>query len=187
MPNRNFAGMAAAAVLALLALPGCERTQAIASAASTASPADLAFMTDMYNVVGFDRQVIGAELKRPSDPRVAALAQDLLAQANAFDAKVRPIAERDGIEPPDAITFERAADHHDRLHAILTTGHADDDQFFLQDEIASHKQALMYVDTILHQPSGDPALKALSVEGVIRLRFNLQRLETLQREMLAAR
>ena len=176
---------AAAAATAMLA--GCERTIATAPPASVASARDLAFITDLYNVVAFDRQVIGEELSRAGDPRVEALAADLLAQANAMDAKVRPIAARDGIEPPEAASFKRIADHHARLAAIVATGHYDYDAEFLADEIASHREAVAAVDRFIHEPSGDPALQVLSTEGIIRLRFNLQRLEALQHERLAAR
>ncbi len=176
-----------AAGLAAAMLTGCERTVATAPPASVASARDLAFITDLYNVVAFDRQVIGEELARHGDPRVEALAADLLAQANGMDAKVRPIAERDGIQPPDAASFKRIADHHARLDAIVATGHYDYDAEFLNDEIASHREAVASVDRFIHEPSGDPQLQILSTEGIIRLRFNLQRLEALQKERLAAR
>ena len=168
-----------------VALAGCEQTTATAPTASAASPRDLAFITDLTNVVMFDRQVIGEELARKGDPRVQALAADLLAQANAMQAKVTPIAERDGITPPDTMSFSHLADRHARLDAIIKTGHYDLDEEFLKDEIASHEQAVADVDKFIHEPSGDPDLHILSTEGIIRLRFNLQRLEDLQKERLA--
>ena len=150
-------------------------------------PRDLAFITELTNVVAFDRQIIREELDRKGNPRVQALAADLLAQANGMDAKVKPIAERDGIVPPTDISFHRLADRHARLDAIITTGHYDFDAEFLNDEIASHRRAVADVDRFIHEPSGDPELHVLSTEGIIRLRFNLQRLEALQREYVALR
>jgi predicted outer membrane protein len=178
-----MASLAFAAVL----LAGCAQTTATAPRASAASARDLAFMTDLYDVVAFDRQVIREEQASAGDPRVEALAADLLAQANAMDAKVAPIAARDGITPPNSLSFKRIADRRARLDAIAATGHYDPDAEFLTDEITSHREAVADVGTYIREPSGDPALKTLSTEGIIRLRFNLQRLEALQKERLAAK
>ena len=177
-------GRLAACALAV-AVAGCAQTTATAPVASTASPRDLAFITDLTNVVMFDRQVIAEELARKGDPQVQALAVDLLAQANAMQAKVEPIAQRDGIRPPDIMSFKRLEDRHARLDAIIKTGHYDSDAEFLNDEIASHEQAVADVDRFIHEPSGDPDLHVLSTEGIIRLRFNLQRLQELQKQRLA--
>ena len=172
---------------AACAIAGCVSTVASAPPASVATPRDLAFITELTKVVAFDRTLIREELSRPGDPRVKALASDLLEQAEGIDAKVRPIAERDGIQPPDAVMIERAADRHARLATPETAGRTDYDEAFLESEILSHEQAVAAVDTFIHQPSGDPALQKLSVEGIIRLRFNLQRLEALQKAHQSAR
>ena len=51
-------------LLASLALAGCGREEATAPAQAHVSSYDLSFITNLYNVVEFDRQVIGQELAR---------------------------------------------------------------------------------------------------------------------------
>ena len=171
------------AVLALGAgLGGCAQT-ATAPAASHVAQSDLHFITGLYNIVSFDRTIIGQEARRPSDPRVAALASQILDQANGFYAKVEPVANRDGIQPPENVTLTQQSDLHARVAALMAAGKYDYDQEFLSDEIAGHKSILAEADRTIQEPSGDPELRALIQEGATHLRTNLGKLEQLQLDL----
>ena len=168
------------AVLALGAgMGGCAQT-ATAPATSHVAQSDLHFITGLYNIVSFDRRVIGQEARRPSDPRVAALATQILDQANGFYAKVEPVAARNGIQPPEQVSLTQQSDLHSRVAALMAAGKYDYDQEFLSDEIAGHKEILAEADRTIQEPSGDPELRALIEEGATHLRSNLGKLEQLQ-------
>jgi predicted outer membrane protein len=169
--------------LCILSAVRCVGTEATAPAGSKATERDLAFITSLYNIVEFDRRVIGQEMARSHDPRVAALAKDILDQANNFDAKVQPIAARDGITEPERVSLFRQSDMHSRVAEITGGGTVDFDQDFIADEIAAHRQILAQADDVMNEPSGDPELKALAQEGVQHLRTNLARLEELQAQL----
>ena len=170
-------------LLCILCTVRCSGTEATAQAGSKVTDRDLAFITSLYNIVEFDRQVIGQEMRRSHDPRVGELATDILAQANKFDARVQPIAARDGITEPERVTLYQQSDMHSRVAAITGGGTVDFDQEFISDEIAAHRQILAEADEIMNEPSGDPELKALAQEGVQHLRTNLTRLEALQSQL----
>lgn len=172
-------------VLALVAaLPGCH-TSAEAQKFSRASPNDLLFITTLYNIVEFDRQVIPPEVARTSDPRVVALAQELMAQADSFNARVLPIATRDGITEPQLVTFSQQSDLHDRIAALMGSRNYDYDQEFLDDEIYAHREAIRRSKQMSADPTGDPELRSLAAEGLTLLQNNLSKLETLKSALLA--
>ena len=66
----------APALLTCVSLSDCGRTEAVAPSHPDVSAYDLEFITNLYNVVEFDREVIGTELNRSTDPRAAALAAE---------------------------------------------------------------------------------------------------------------
>ena len=175
----------AAAILASSCLPGCGRTEATAPGQAHVSAYDLDFITNLYNVVEFDREIIASELARTPDPRVAALARDLLAEANALAAEVEPVADREGIVQPTQVTFQRGSDLHTRIASVMATGTYNFDQEFLSDEIDSHEEALRRAREMSDQPAGDPQLKAISVRATALLKTNLGRLNALQTQLKA--
>ena len=167
----------------LVTLAACGRTEATAPPEKHVSAYDLDFVTNLYNVVEFDKEVIGQELARTGDPRVQALARDLLRQANEISAKVKPIAESEGIQPPEALSFQQRADLHTRIASIMATSTYNFDQEFLNDEIYSHEEALRRVQQMNQEPSGDAELKSLAQEAEGLLRTNLDRLKALQAQV----
>jgi predicted outer membrane protein len=174
-----------AVLLLTLSLPGCSLTTAQAERTSHASPNDLLFITTLYNIVEFDKDVIKPEIAGNSDPRVAELGQDLLAQALSFESRVLPIAERDGISQPQLATIVRRSDLHDRIAALVGSRDYDYDQEFLNDEISAHQQAIRRSKQMSEDPSGDPELRKLASQGIGLLQTNLDRLEHLQTTLLA--
>ena len=99
-----------------------------------------------------------------------------------MDAKVRPIAEREGIVPPDTVSFRQRADLQTRIASVMGTGTYDFDEEFLTDEIDSHVEALQRVKDMAAEPAGNPELKALSEQAAGLLQTNLDRLRALQAE-----
>ncbi len=175
-----------AAALICAGLAGCGQTEATTAASSHASAFDLAFITNLYNLVETDRDLLGNELASKPDPRIAALASDLLSEANTVYATVQPIAAQDGIIWPDQATFESRSDLQTRLGSVLTTGSYDYDQQFFEDEIDLHKQVIQRAEQMAGEPNGDPKLRAISKKALAVLKTNLKRLQDLQGEMQAA-
>jgi predicted outer membrane protein len=186
MSRYPFLSGVAAAAIAMSLLSGCGRTEATAPGQAHVSAYDLDFITNLYNVVEFDREVIGNELGRTPDPRVAALARDLLSEANKLAAEVKPIADREGIVQPTQVTFQRGSDLHTRIASVMATGTYDFDQEFLSDEIDSHEEALRRAREMSEQPAGDPQLKAISLRATALLTTNLARLNALQKQLKAS-
>jgi predicted outer membrane protein len=167
----------------LVALAACGRTEAVAPPGRNVSAYDLDFITNLYNVVEFDKEVIGQELARTGDPRVQALARDLLRQANEMSAKVKPIADREGIQPPQVLSFQQRADLHTRIVSIMATSTYDFDQEFLDDEIYSHEDALSRVQQMNQEPVGNSELKSFAGEATGLLQTNLDRLKALKAQL----
>ncbi len=174
------------ALVAAAALAGCANTNATVPLGSNVSPNDVAFVSNLYNVVDFDQDIIGPALARNPDPRVASLAKDFLAQGNALEARVKPIAEQEGIQPPVGERFTQRADLHTRIASEMQNSRVDFDQEFLTDEIFSHEQALQSAQEMANSPGGNPQLKAISATATEVLATNLARLRKLQGELLAS-
>ena len=167
-------------------LSGCANPNATAPVGKNVSPNDVAFVTNLYNVVDFDQDIIGPALARNPDPRVATLARDFLAEGDALEAQVKPIAEQEGIQPPQGERFTQRADLHTRIASEMQNSRVDFDQEFLTDEIFSHEQALASAREMQASPGGNPELKAISKAATGVLETNLDRLKTLQGELLAS-
>ena len=173
----------ATAILIAAVLPGgCQRA-ATAPASSHVLESDLQFITGLTNLVEFDHRVVDSSVHNNPDPRVRALALDLQARVDAFNAKVQPVATRDGILPPADMSLFEQSDMHTRVAALMATSKYDFDQEFLSDEIYGNKHVLRQAEEVIREPSGDPELHALASEAVARLRENVTRLEALQAEM----
>ena len=86
---------------ASIALAGCQTTQASAtSSGGDMSVADLEFVTNAFDIINFDREECGLAQTQAKSPEVKAIAGTLLAQANQFDAELRPVAQEAGVKPP---------------------------------------------------------------------------------------
>lgn len=184
----QFAALACLSVVTGLSVSGCappERAAATAPAGSNVSQTDLNFVTNAYNVVEFDRLAAAQAQTRAADPRVRALAADLLREANAFRDQVKPIADSMGIQPPDTVTFAQRPDLQVRVSDLIRTGGPSYDRGFLDDEIATHREALRRQQDMAGGASGDPRLRALSGQGTEILRTNLAKLEALRRQVSA--
>ena len=171
------------AMICVLALAGCTDTASTAPGARDVSATDLAFVTNLYNVIDFDREVIGELLPRNPDPRVAALAHQFLTQGDSLEAQVRPIAAREGILPPAGQRFVQSADLQSRIASVLGNRPIDIDQEFIADELYSHEQALQTARTRAQQPGANAELLAISKEGIGILENDIAQLKTLQGEL----
>jgi len=169
-------------LMSALLLGGCQRS-ATAPETSRVSESDLQFITGLTNLVEFDHRVIASALQNNPDPRVRALALDLQVRVDAFNAKVQPVAARDGISPPADMSLFEQSDMHSRVATLMATSRYDFDQEFLSDEIYGNRQVLGQAEQVIREPSGDLELHALAGEAVARLRENIARLEALQAQM----
>ena len=172
-------------VLLMLGLCSCISTTATAPQGSRASVSDLSFVTNLYNVVDFDRKITEELLAKSPDPRVATLARDLVAEGNSLEARVAPIAEGEGILPPKGERFIQRADLQVKIASVMGSNPIDYDQEYLSDEIYSHEQALRSARAMAAQPGGNPRLMAISTDATAVLQANLTRLKSLQLQVVA--
>lgn len=120
------------AFAALLSLAACETPTAQTTANSPASPAEVSFVTNAYQIIKFDREEGDLAKTEAQDPRVKALAQDLVTEANQFAAQLDPVAASAGITPPNVLRNDlRVRLGHMRLQHGL-----DFDRSYLNDQIA---------------------------------------------------
>ncbi|GAN77158.1 hypothetical protein Asru_0242_05 [Acidisphaera rubrifaciens HS-AP3] len=173
-----FAPMAAMAVV----IAGCNRTHSTTPPgipSQQVNQADLDFITNAYNVIHFDMELCTMAQTRARDPRVKAMADKILANATAFRAKVKPIADAKGIIPPDVLRNDLRI----RLgHARRTEG-VDFDRVFLADEIATHQEAIERAEDEDQVAGADPQLKQFAAEGLDLLKTNLGQLIALQKKI----
>lgn len=161
------------AAAALLTLAGCQ-TPTARRTAPGASPAEVAFVTNAFQVIQFDRQEGALAEAQAKDPEVKALAQQLVEEADEFAARLEPVAQAAGIAPPTELRSDlRVRLGHMRLQRGL-----DFDQTYVEDQIASHEEALRREDAMSH--SGlSPAFVDLARNGEGLVRANLEKLRDL--------
>ncbi|MBV9249937.1 MAG: DUF4142 domain-containing protein [Acetobacteraceae bacterium] len=161
----------------LLALGGC-RTAAT-SASGEMNSADLEFVTQAYNIITFDREEASLAPAYAQTPEVKQIAVKLLYDAKTFAAKLYPIIKAHGIELPT----ELRSDLRIRLLHIRLNRGLDFDRSFIDDQIASHQEALDRQEMLMGTPGQNPQLVALLKEGTEVLRQNLAALRAIQREL----
>ncbi len=166
-------------LLGAAALAGCQATQASSPSGVDLSPSDLEFVTNAFDIIAFDRDQCTAAQTQAKSPEVRALAVKLLAEANQFDAELRPVAAESGIKPPTVLPL-RLRTRAGRLR--LGQG-VDFDRAFLADQIASHQDTLNLQESVINAPSSNPKLADLSRRGYALVRANLAQLQALQGQM----
>ena len=181
----NFGALSRSTAILTLILAGCAGTNATAPAGSVASASDLSLVTNLYNVIDFDRQITEELLTKEPDPRVAKLARDLVAQGDSLEARVSPIASAEGILPPGGQRFAQRADLQIKIASVMGSNPIDYDREYLSDEVYSHEQALQSARAMAGQPGGNPQLMAISAEATGVLEVNLGRLKNLQSKIVA--
>lgn len=174
-----------AAAASTIVLAGCSSTMATAPLGSRVSANDLSFVTNLYNIVDFDREITTGLLAKGPDPRVAALARDFVAQGDSLIARVAPIAAAEGILPPGGQRFAQRADLQVKIASVMGSRPIDYDQEYLADEVYSHEQALQSARAMANQSEGSPQLMAASADATKILEVNLSRLRALQLQLLA--
>ena len=168
--------LASAAVL--LALAACESPTAQPTTGG-ANPGDVAFVTNAYQIIRFDQDEGAQANTEARDPRVKALAQRLVDEANQFEATLAPVAKSVGVTPPNILRDDlRVRVGHMRLQHGL-----DFDRAYLDDQIASHEEALRNQETMVSGKETSPAIRDLAQRGEVLLRANLQALRALRQDM----
>ena len=163
---------------ALLALAGCGGT-ATSEPGGDMNAADLEFVTEGYNLVTFDREECSLAPTYAVTPAVKEIATKLLKDANAFAAKADPIIKARGIKLPT----ELRADLRVRLYHIRLNRGLDFDRSFIDDQIASHEEALYRSEMLLGTPGQNPQTVALAKEGIETVRQNLAALRAIQKQL----
>ena len=164
------------AAAALLSLAACETPTARST--GPANPAEVAFVTNAYQIIKFDQEEGALAKAQAKDPRVLALAERLVNEANQFEAQLAPVAASAGITPPNILRSDlRVRLGHMRLQHGL-----DFDRSYLDDQIASHEEALRQEDAMKTQETGS-SFADLAEHGEVLLKTNLQALRALRDDM----
>lgn len=172
---RKIKVLASAAVL--LALAACQTPTARPTSADV-NPADVNFVTNVYQIILFDREESTQAQTEARDPRVAALSQRLLQQANQFAANLAPVARSLGIAPPTVLRNDlRVRVGHMRLQHGL-----DFDRTYLDDQIASHEEALRNQESVMSQ-NPSPEIRHFVELGQSILQTNLDALRAVRQEI----
>jgi predicted outer membrane protein len=162
----------------LLLLAACQSPVAQPAAASSASPTEVAFTTNAFQIIEFDRQEGKLAQTQARNPRVKALAQQFTNEANDFAAQLTPLAANAGIKPPAVLRNDLRV----RLgHMQLQQG-LDFDRTYIADQIASHEEEVLMQDSV---GTGDisPPFANLMQKGQSLIRRNLDTLRALQAEL----
>ena len=165
---------------ALFALAGCGAT-ATSEPGGDMNAADLEFVTEGYNLVTFDREECSLAPTYAVTPAVKEIAAKLLNDANAFAAKADPIIKARGIKLPT----ELRADLRVRLYHIRLNRGLDFDRSFIDDQIASHQEALYRSEMLLGTPGQNRQIVSLAKEGIETIRNNLAALRAIQKQLPA--
>ena len=166
----------ATAALGLLLIAGCQTSTATPTG-SSANPADLQFGTNAAQIIHFDQEECTLAQTQAKNPEVRALAAQLLQEANDFQAKLVPAAASAGITLPDTLDdMRRVRVGHMRLQNGL-----DFDRTFVDDQIASHQDAVDMMEAV---PASDSsALAQLARQGNALITANLRKLQDLKRRL----
>ena len=144
------------------------------------NPAEVQFTTNAFQLIEFDRQEGRLAQTRARNPEVRALAQQLTKQADEFAARLGPTAAAAGIRPPSILR----RDLRIRLYQIRLQQGLDFDRSYVNDQIASHEEALRQGEALRAGSSGvSPQFAALMQQGNAEVRQSLDALRKLQREM----
>ena len=170
-----------ACAAALVALGACQSPIAVSTSGS-ATPAEIDFTTNAYQIIQFDREEGKLAQTQAKMPKVKALAQQLAAEADQFAGKLDPVAASSGIKPPT----ELRNDLRIRLaHMRLQTGF-DFDRTYLDDQIASHEEAVSMQDSMMGG-GASPAYSTLIRDGQATIKRNLDTLRALRAQMSGRR
>lgn len=165
------------AAAALLSLAACQSPTA-QSTSGAAHPAEVAFVTNAYQIIKFDRELGDLAKTEAKDPRVRALAERLVDEANQFASRLDPVAASAGIKPPGILRDDlRVRLGHMRLEHGL-----DFDRTYLDDEIASHEEALREENAMMTQEAGS-RFATLAEHGEVLLKMNLEALRALRQDL----
>ncbi len=165
---------------AAIGLAACQTTQSSASSSSgDMSSSDLEFVTNAFDIIAFDRAECTLAQTQARSPEVRSLAAKLLADANQFDAQLRPIAMQAGITPPTVLP----ATLRNRAGRLRLGQGAQFDRAFLADQIVSHQDALNLEDAVRTSQSSNPRVASLAQQGFSLVRANLDRLQALQAKL----
>ena len=173
--KKHFAG-----AVMLLCLNGCQ-TPTAATTGSASNKADARFVTQAYQVIEFDRQEGDLARVQAKDPRVKAIAAKLLEEANRYAEQLSPTAKQLGIKPPTELRDAlRVSIVHMRVQNGLMF-----DRNYLDDQIASHEDALRSSETINSQEYSAPLID-LARRGQALISKNLDELRELRRTLRGA-
>jgi predicted outer membrane protein len=161
-------------------LSGCQTTASTVGQGGDMNDSDLDFVANASNIIGFDREECTTAQTQARSPEVRALAARLLADANAFDAKLQPLLQETGIRPPRSLRSDLRVR---LLHMRLQSG-LDFDRTFLEDQIATHEEIINRQRMMSETPGMNPRITQLASAGAEILNRNLAELRRLQQQML---
>jgi predicted outer membrane protein len=182
MTMSRRSAVAALPGLVALTLAACSRQQTATAPASdgNVTPADLEFITNSFNIIEFDRQACILAPTRSKNPEVIALAAHLLSDANAFRDRLKPLAEAQGVRPPNTLRTDLRV----RLGYLTRLPGVGFDQQFISDQIFSHEEVLQRQQEMRTTEGVSPQFRQLADAGEAIVEANLEKLRALQRKLM---
>ncbi len=154
----------------LLTLSACT-TAAQAPENSSLTQVDLDALTAAYQLINFDLQECELLPAHTSAPQVTAVATKICSDAARFQPLVEQLAAAHNVTLPNSLSYNLRAQYG----ALNYRPWPSFDVNYLQDQIASHEQALALFGEE-GQETHDPNIKAFVKESIPVVQDNLQRL-----------
>ena len=167
--------------LVALALAGCT-TRAVTPlpqeqilTGQMLNQADANFVTESYRIVQMDNEEGQLAAVQSANPRVRALAAEIVSKANRLYPEMEAAIHKNGITPPRDLPGDLRA----RLDRTRSLRGAAFDRSYLADQVETHERALR-VFQAEQARTQDPAMRALVEEATPVVQEDLAKLQALQ-------
>ena len=138
------------------------------------NPADTDFVTTSYQIIQLDDQEGELAAMQAYDPRVKAIAGDLIAKADVISPELNKVVGTDGIALPTRLSNAQQASV-DALTPL--TGKAFD-RAYLNDQIASHQRGVAVIKAE-QASTKDPQMLALANQTLPIVQDDLNKLQAI--------
>lgn len=160
--------------LLMLALPVAACATAGAPAPVALNPADTNFVTTSYQIIQLDDQEGELAAMQAADPRVKAIAGDLIAKADLISPKLNLVVGTDGIDLPTRLSDAEQAS----VDALTPLSGKAFDRAYLNDQIASHERGVAVIRAE-QASTKDPQMLALANQTLPIVQDDLTRLQAI--------
>jgi putative membrane protein len=140
----------------------------------TLNPTDQEFVATAFNIMQLDDQEGQLAAMQAADPRVKAIAGDLIAKAETMEPHVDTILATDNLTPPARLSNALQG----QVTALVPLQGKAFDRAYLNDQIASHQRGIA-VFQAEQAKTQDPQLRQLAATAVPVLQDSLSKLQAI--------